>query len=664
MAEKLRWGIIGAGNIAKAFATALPHSRTGVLSAVGSRDAEKARTFSAQFGGGHFRGTYQEVLDRPDVDAVYIATPHPMHAEWAIRAAEAGKHILCEKPMTLNAGEAMAVIEAARRADVFLMEAFMYRCHPLIAKLVELLRTKVIGEVGVVKATFSFHAGYNPQGRLFADALGGGGILDVGCYTTTSLVRLVAGVAAGKDVAEPLDLKGFGHLSPTGADAWAVADMKFPGDILAQCATGVQLTQDNDVHIYGSEGSIFMPYPWIPAREGGACRIFVKLDKEKERREIVVETKDYLYGIEADVVADNLAARQAPFPAMSWADTLGNIQTLDRWRAAIGVVYEGEKPANVPTVSRRPLAVRAGAAMPTGKIAGFDQPVSRLGFGAMISHSQTLASALYDYFFECGGNFFDTAHIYGGGTCERLLGQWIRTRGIRSRLVILGKGGHTPFCNPADITRQLNESLERMGTDYVDIYMMHRDNLDVPVGEFIDVLNEHRTAGRMRAFGGSNWTAERIDAANAYAAAHGLVGFSAFSNNFSLARMVQPPWENCLSSSTPPWREWLAARKLPVVAWSSQAQGFFARGNPADTSNRDLVRCWYSDDNFQRLARARELAGKLGVTPTAINLAYVLAQPFAVFPLIGPWTIEETRTSVAAVNVKLTNEQCAWLNLE
>jgi len=344
MAKELRWGIIGTGNIARKFALGVSRSRTGKLIAVGSRSQEKADAFGRDCGVPHRHGSYEAMLADADVEAVYISTPHPMHAEWAIKSARAGKHILCEKPIGINHAEAVAMIDQARERDVFLMEAFMYRCHPLTAKLIELLRDKVIGEVRVIRATFSFHAGFNPEGRLFKKALGGGGILDVGCYTV-SASRLVAGVAMGKDFADPIEVKGAGHLGATGVDEWAVATLKFPGDILAQLSTGVALNQDNTLHVFGSEGNILVPWPWIPAREGGASRIVVKRNKDKEPQEILVTTEEYLYGIEADVVAANIERRQAPSPAMSWDDTLGNMKTLDRWREAIGLVYEMEKPA-------------------------------------------------------------------------------------------------------------------------------------------------------------------------------------------------------------------------------------------------------------------------------------------------------------------------------
>ncbi|HEY3324562.1 MAG TPA: aldo/keto reductase [Planctomycetota bacterium] len=678
MASKLNWGILATGNIAKAFAKGLAASQTGTLLAVGSRSQAGADKFGAEFNVPRRYGSYEALLADKDVQAIYVATPHPMHAEWAIRCAEAGKHILCEKPMTINHAEAMVVLEACRRHDVFFMEAFMYRCHPQTAKLVELLREKAIGEIRLIHATFSFHAGFNPSSRLFANELGGGGILDVGCYCTTA-ANLIAGIATGKDFAEPLELKAVGFLGQTGADEYTVAVAKYPGNIVAQLATGISVNQENVIRIYGSEGSIVVPSPWIPARDGGTTEIIINKNGEKEPRKIVLDTAAKLYAIEADTVAANIARRQAPSPAMSWEDSLANMRTMDKWRDQIGLVYKMETAeAQTLPVSKRPLVVgrasvpaggEAGRdARPTmsyGKIPGVSKPVSRLVMGVDNQRTIAHASAMFDDFIERGGTCFDTAFVYGGGLHEKLLGQWVRNRNIREKVVILDKGAHTPQCNPVALTQQFKISLDRLQMDYVDIYMMHRDNLDVPVGEFIDVLNEHVRAGRMRAFGGSNWSIERVEEANAYAKLKGLQGFAAISNNFSLARMVDPVWDGCIHASDPSSREWLTKTQLPLMPWSSQARGFFTpRADPNDKSDAELVRCWYADDNFKRRERAIELARKRGVLPINIALAYVLCQPFPTFPLIGPRTIEETRSSFASLDVKLTPDELKWLNLE
>jgi aryl-alcohol dehydrogenase-like predicted oxidoreductase len=558
----------------------------------------------------------------------------------------------------------MAIIEAALKHDVFLMEAFMYRCHPQTKKLIELIREKAIGEVRIIQATFSFHAGFDPKSRAYANELGGGGILDVGCYCT-SMAGAIAGAALGKDGAvEPLEVKGHGVLGQTRVDHYTIATAKYPGNILAQLSTGVEVNQESVVRIFGSAGSIFVPSPWFCSRHGDPSKLIVT--KNGKTEEVIVEAGADLYAIEADTVANNLQKRQAPFPAMTLNDSLVNMRTLDMWRDTIGLVYDAEKFDAVPTVHRRPLAVQPGHNMKYGKIPGIEKQVSRLIMGVDNQRTMPHASVMLDDFIEKGGNCFDVAWVYGGGGhMEKVLGQYVKNRGIREKIVILGKGAHTPECNPEALTRQLRQSLERLQTDYVDMYMMHRDNPEIPVKEFIDVLNEHKKAGRMRAFGGSNWSIQRVEQANEYAKSKGLTGLVAVSNNFSLARMVDPVWGGCIHASDPASRAWFTKTQLTLMPWSSQARGFFTdRANPNDQSDAELVRCWYSDDNFKRRDRVIEMAKKRNVLPIQIALAYVLCQPFPTFPLIGPRALSETRTSLPALDIQLTPQELKWLNLE
>jgi aryl-alcohol dehydrogenase-like predicted oxidoreductase len=171
-------------------------------------------------------------------------------------------------------------------------------------------------------------------------------------------------------------------------------------------------------------------------------------------------------------------------------------------------------------------------------------------------------------------------------------------------------------------------------------------------------------------FGGSNWSLARVAEANAYAKAKGLPGFGVVSNQFSLARMVDAPWGGCISASDTESRAWLAARaggpdEVALLAWSSQARGFFTeRAEPERREDAELVRCWYAEDNWARRARLVELAKEKGVTPPAIAAAYVLAQPFPTFALVGPRSLAETDSSLECLRVKLTPRDLAWLNLE
>jgi predicted dehydrogenase len=340
----LHWGILGTGAIARTFSEGLETSRTGRLVAVASRAQAKADAFvAANCSGRSVRshGSYESLLADPNVHAVYISTPHPDHAQWAAKAAQAKKHVLCEKPLAVNHRQAAGIIDAARQNDVFLMEAFMYRCHPQTARVVELVRSKAIGDVKMIHAAFGFHAPFDPESRLYKNSLAGGGILDVGCYPV-SMSRLIAGAATGKDFAEPIDVQGAGHLGQTGVDEYATATMRFPGDILATVATAVRLELENTVRISGTHGHIVVPTPWVPAREGGVSEIHVHRTG-REREVVKIETTQHLYAIEADVVANSIGRRQAPSPAMSWDDSLGNMKTLDAWRKALNFTYEFEK---------------------------------------------------------------------------------------------------------------------------------------------------------------------------------------------------------------------------------------------------------------------------------------------------------------------------------
>jgi predicted dehydrogenase len=340
MNQKLRWGLLGTGAIARKFASGLVESRTGLLAAIGSRTTAAAEQFAASFPARTF-GSYEALLADPGVDAVYISTPHPWHARCAIAAAEAGRHILCEKPLTMNRAEADAVIAAARANDVFLMEAFMYRCHPQTDRLRELLAEHVIGRIGLVQATFSFRSNAGPESRLLAAELGGGGVLDVGCYCA-SMARLVAGAADGRPFAEPLAVSGAGVLGPTGVDEYAVATLDFGNGLLAQLACGVQLTVETSVRIWGDAGHLVIPSPWGASHSAGVSKILLHRTGDAKPEEVEIVSDRGLYALEADHVAAHLHARQSP--AMSWDDSLGNMETLDRWRAAIGLRYPCEIP--------------------------------------------------------------------------------------------------------------------------------------------------------------------------------------------------------------------------------------------------------------------------------------------------------------------------------
>jgi predicted dehydrogenase/aryl-alcohol dehydrogenase-like predicted oxidoreductase len=672
--RRLRWGIIGTGSIAHALGEALRHSETGYLLAVGSRGQESADKFADEFGAERRYSSYEALLADPGVDAVYIALPNHLHMYWAVRAAEAGKHILCEKPLASNYAEAMTIVDAARHHGVFLMEAFMYRCHPQTARLAELVRSGAIGELRLIDAQFSFNVG-TPDYDAFRhqSQSAGGSIMDVGSYCS-SMARLMAGAAAGKPLAEPSEIKGAAHIDPKGrVDEWAGAVYRFQNtgsgaDVIANLSCGMMVNQDSRVALWGSRGHIIVNNPWFP---GARSEILLYRDEGRKRPQeaetIEVVAGAPLYTIEADTLARAVWAgqQQAPWPAMTWDDTLGNMRALDRWRKDAGLVFDNEKAESLSVpFSVRPTAKRPLTKMRYGKVQGIPQPVSRLVMGTMVLGRADIAfaTALLDHWVEMGGNCLDTAWVYN---TEGIVGQWLKLRDNRKDIVLITKGAHTPRCTPEWLTRELNESLERFQTDYTDLYFMHRDNPDIPVGEFVDVLNEHKAAGRIRAFGGSNWTIERIQAANDYAAAHKLTGFTASSPNFALAVWNEPMWAGCVAAVDPASRAWYHNNQMPLFAWSSQASGLFTgRFRPDDRDDpaiAPVVRTWFNDTNFKRLERARQLAQRRGVSTTQIALAYVLDQPLNIYALIGPQTPAEADTSAQALDLELAPEELEWL---
>lgn len=298
---------------------------------MGSRSLERATKFSEEFGGTPY-GSYEEVLASPDVDAVYISTPHHLHMEWTMKAAEAGKAILCEKPFTLNALEAQKALDVVKANNVFFMEAFMYRCAPQTRKLVELLKENAIGKPLCINSEFGFHAGKDWDNFRADGAVGGGGLMDVGTYSV-SLSRLVAGE-------EPNQFGYSAFLGPKGYDETGSGSMGFPSGFNAHFGTGVHVQLVNDARIYGESGWIHIEDPWkTPV---GRKMTLHRRGKDAEVFDLGV-TNDELYASEADATADFLEAKECPY--MSHADTIGQMKALDGLRAAVGLTFAAEMKA-------------------------------------------------------------------------------------------------------------------------------------------------------------------------------------------------------------------------------------------------------------------------------------------------------------------------------
>jgi aryl-alcohol dehydrogenase-like predicted oxidoreductase len=316
-----------------------------------------------------------------------------------------------------------------------------------------------------------------------------------------------------------------------------------------------------------------------------------------------------------------------------------------------------------------------------GKVSGVDNRVSRLVQGSTVLSSKEpdRSLALLDAVFQAGCNTFDCGHIYAGGDCERVLGRWISDRQLRDKVVILDKGAHhnadrrrvTSF----DIASDLHDSLARLRTDYIDLYMLHRDDQSVPVGPIVEALNEHLASGRIRAFGGSNWTHERTAQANDYAASRGLVGFVASSPQFSLVEQVHEPWADCVTitgEDGAPARQWYAANSMPLFCWSSLAGGFLSgrytraivESMTQEQKAKDAcIICYGNQDNLKRLDRAETLARAKGASVPQMAIAYLMAQPLNTFALVGARTAEEFRDCAKGLEITLTAQEVAFLDL-
>lgn len=303
--------------------------------------------------------------------------------------------------------------------------------------------------------------------------------------------------------------------------------------------------------------------------------------------------------------------------------------------------------------------------MNTLHIPDLGRDVSRLGIGSMIfaPERKRLVFELLDATARVGGNLIDSSDVYGGGMSEEAIGMYLAER-RREDWILLDKGcASRERVRPEIIHESIAASLERLGTDYVDIWALHRDDPAVPVGELVDALNEEKAKGRIRAFGGSNWTAERIDEANEYARGNGLSGMCLSSPNVCLAVPNGPWWPDCTHAS----REDIARHArtgVPLFAWSAQGRGFFLEGSgPEDTSKADLVRVYHSPGNFERLVVARELAERKGMRAIQIALAYVLNLPAPTVALVGPATVDEVESCAEAAEIRLTRAEMDWLDL-
>ncbi|MDY3250900.1 MAG: aldo/keto reductase [Candidatus Choladocola sp.] len=311
---------------------------------------------------------------------------------------------------------------------------------------------------------------------------------------------------------------------------------------------------------------------------------------------------------------------------------------------------------------------------------GINKKMSSLVFGTGVSlftneGNRETAFACLDMAWDAGFRVFDTGHAYGDA--ENKLGAWLEARGHRDEAVILDKG-----CNPGQkgcddvfsaktIAVQIEESLQRLRTDHVELYILHRDEESEPVGEIVEILNELKETGKIGRFGGSNWKLNRVLEANAYAKEHNLTGFTVASPCFNLADYVHDPWGRSVTISgkeNQPYRDWLENNQMPVFNYSSLARGFLS-GKYRTDGEKPIEAClpdyaieeYYSPSNVERLRRAELLAAEKGCSVSQIGLAWLFAQPLNLFPIVSPTKERHILDNVGALEIQLSREEADWL---
>lgn len=319
---RLRWGILGTGKIARKFADQLRRSNTGELAAVGSRSLANAAAFADEFGG-RACASYHDLLHESAVEAVYISLPNSLHAEWSIEAMRAGKHVLCEKPIAANAAEAETMLEVAATTERVLVEAFMYRHHPAVKKMISLVHDGAIGKPKLIRTHFTFNRPADAADVRYRPDLAGGALMDIGCYCI-NFARAIVG-------REPSELHAVGHLHPAGVDDYAAGLMSFGGDVLCSFTCGMTVTADRTTFVGGSDGYLAIDTPWFSDGR------IVLVQGDGPSQVLDCGSVADQYALEADAVAGMI--RDGNAPVVSHADSIGNMRVLDELRAQIGLPY-------------------------------------------------------------------------------------------------------------------------------------------------------------------------------------------------------------------------------------------------------------------------------------------------------------------------------------
>jgi predicted dehydrogenase len=321
----LRWGVISTANIGRAAVNpAIQASANGELVAVASRDAQVARAFAESHGIPRHHGSYQALLDDPDIEAVYNPLPNSLHLEWSVKAMEAGKHVLCEKPLALDEAECRVMVAAAEANGVKLLEAFMYRFHPRTQRVVELVRGGAVGEPRVIRSSFTFRL-TRPDNIRLDPELGGGALMDVGCYCV-NVSRTMAG-------AEPVEVQATANWTDRGVDEELAGTLRFPGDVLAVFDCSLTMERCEFYEVAGTDGHLRIESSFLPGT--GDAPILHHRGREGVSTELVPGADEYQVMVEhfADCVLNDRPLR---YPAEEAALNMKTIEALYRSARAGG----------------------------------------------------------------------------------------------------------------------------------------------------------------------------------------------------------------------------------------------------------------------------------------------------------------------------------------
>ena len=659
--QKIKWGIIGPGSIATGFAHSVEHCQNSELTGVFGRTKEKANDFAKLFNIQSF-ASLQDFLSSEDIDAVYVATPHSDHFIYALEAIKHHKHVLCEKPLTMNAHESMILLDLAQSLKVFLMEAYMYRAHPQTLNILNQLSIfNETNEKILIEGSFGFKAEVSSDHRLRNPFLGGGAILDVGCYPL-SMCKLIAGHLQDLPFAEPKSITATGRLDKTGIDLQSDAHLVFSDQIEAKISCAIDEQLLNRLVISSGDISMTVSDPWHCGQfQEGKSSIAIN-HASGLVEEISYVDQIGLFTREIEHASNCILNQKIESDVISHADTQSNMFWLDQWRQQMQIVCPKNLIKNSPVLESKAF-LNQTTKLENVNLPGLDKLASRLAFGCDNQTSEVHAFTMFDNFYGSGGRIFDTAYIYNNGMGDRYLGQWINSRQLEKEIIVIGKAAHTPQCEPQFIRPQILESLERLQIKKLDIFCLHRDNSEVPVAEFIDALAEIKEEGLIDLIGASNWELDRFSEAREYAFKEKKEPFKVLSNNFSLAEMIEPVWPGCVGVNDA-YMEYILKEEILLFPWSSQARGFFIQKKEVMSSEHfsnptldEEMRVWHYEKNLKRREKCFELAANKNVQPIQIALAYVLHKSPLIFPLVGPRTIFETNSSIQSSQITLTAKE-------